>query len=429
MKERQVMLKEDVLESDEQALEEVESPYFVPASPDQPSKQEIESRALLPPQSPATEPPEWLAPAEGQPEAKGRGRRVGPLHRRPVVLAIGAMLLASALGGGYLYLDHAWHFQSTDDAFIAARQSALAPKVSGYITAVPVTDNDHVAAGDVIARIDERDYRVALEQADAQVAAAEAGITNIDAQIIVQEAQISANKAQADQAQAALVFAKQQAARYQWLADKDSGSVQNAQQYNSQLHQQEAVVESAQATLKLAQRQVASLKAQHASAVASLAQAKAQRDQAQLNLSYTTVTAAQPGRVVNLTAAVGQFAQPGTNLTIFVPDQIWVTANFKEIQLDRMRPGEPVTLNIDAYSERAIRGHVDSVQPGSGTAFSLLPAQNATGNYVKIVQRVPVKIVMDNPPTDVALGPGMSVVPTVRVDATPSLYERLRGWL
>jgi membrane fusion protein, multidrug efflux system len=114
---------------------------------------------------------------------------------------------------------------------------------------------------------------------------------------------------------------------------------------------------------------------------------------------------------------------------MFVPDQIWVAANFKEIQLDHMRPGESVTLEIDAYPERALRGHVDSVQPGSGTAFSLLPAQNATGNYVKIVQRVPVKIVMDDPPTDVALGPGMSVVPTVRINPTPSLYERLRGYL
>jgi membrane fusion protein, multidrug efflux system len=121
--------------------------------------------------------------------------------------------------------------------------------------------------------------------------------------------------------------------------------------------------------------------------------------------------------------------QPGTNLTMFVPDQIWVTANFKEIQLDRMRPGEPVTLKIDAYPGRVIRGHVDSVQPGSGTAFSLLPAQNATGNYVKIVQRVPVKIVMDNPPSDVALGPGMSVVPTVRVDLAPSLVDRLGRFL
>jgi membrane fusion protein (multidrug efflux system) len=261
------------------------------------------------------------------------------------------------------------------------------------------------------------------------VAAAQASIENIDAQLQVQQAQISANEAQVEQAQAALVFAEQENARYQDLAQKGAGTVQNAQKYSSQLRQQQAALASAQATLKLAQRQIEALKAQRSSAVASLAQAKAQRDQAQLNLSYTTVTAAQPGRVVNLSAAVGQFAQPGTNLTMFVPDQIWVTANFKEIQLDRMRPGEPVTLAIDAYPERTIHGHVDSVQPGSGTAFSLLPAQNATGNYVKIVQRVPVKIVMDDPPTDVALGPGMSVVPTVRIDPTPSLFERLRGWL
>jgi len=418
------MSKESILERDELALPEVESPDFVPASPHRPSIREIEERAPLPPDSPAAKQPELPASAEKkQPEASN-----GLLHRRPAVLAIGAMLLAAAVGGGYAYLDYAERFQSTDDAFIAARQSAMAPKVSGYITAVAVTDNEHVAAGDVIARIDDRDYRIALEQAAAQVAAAQAGIENIDAQLEVQQAQISANQAQVEQAQAALVFAEQQNARYQELAQKGSGTIQNAQQYSSQLRQQHAALANAQATLKLSQRQIEALKAQRNSAVASLEQAKAQRDQAQLNLSYTTVTAAQPGRIVNLSAAVGQFAQPGTNLTMFVPDQIWVTANFKEIQLDRMRPGEPVTLQIDAYPERAIRGHVDSVQPGSGTAFSLLPAQNATGNYVKIVQRVPVKIIMDDPPTDVALGPGMSVVPTVRIDPTPSLYERLGGW-
>src|SRR5262249_4083794 len=194
----------------------------------------------------------------------------------------------------------------------------------------------------------------------------------------------------------------------------------------------EAALASAQANLKVAQRQLESVKAQRESAVASLAQANAQRDQAQLNLSYTTVTAAQAGRGVQLSAAVGQFAQPGTKLHMFVPDEISVTANFKEPHVDAMRPGhpgtlqihprpvQPPTLEIDAYRERAIRGHVDRVQPGSGTAFSLLPAQNATGNYVKIVQRVPVKLVMDNPPKDVSLGPGMSVVPMVRVNAAPS---------
>jgi membrane fusion protein (multidrug efflux system) len=292
-----------------------------------------------------------------------------------------------------------------------------------------VTDNQHVPAGGVIARIDERDYRIALEQAQAQVASAEANIENIDAQISVQQAQISANEAQVEQVQAALVFAQQQAVRYQWLDQKDSGRVMDAQQWASQLRQQQAALESAKATLKLAQRQIEALKAQRASAVGSLGQAKAQRDQAQLNLSYTTVTADQAGHVTNLTAAVGQFAQPGTNLTMFVPDEIWVAANFKENQLDAMRPGQPVTLEADAYPERTIHGHVDSVQLGSGTAFSLLPVQNATGNYVKIVQRVPVKIILDDPPADVALGPGMSVVPSVRVDPAPSLSERLRGWL
>jgi membrane fusion protein, multidrug efflux system len=368
-----------------------------------------------------------VRPIEGdrKPDDKAKGR----LFRRPRAVITGLLLLLATSVASYLYLDYSRHFEATDDAFIAARQFAIAPKVSGYITAVPVTDNQHVDAGAVIARIDDRDYRTALEQAQAQVVAAQSSIDNIDAQVTVQQAQINASQAQVDQAQAGLVFAEQQAARYEALSHDGAGSVQNAQQYTSQLHQQQAALASAQATLKVAQRQLDALKAQRDSAEASLAQAKAQRDQAELNLSYTTVTAAQPGRVVNLSAAVGQFAQAGTNLTMMVPDDIWVTANFKETQLDAMRPGQKVTLSIDSYPEREIRGHVASVQPGSGTAFSLLPAQNATGNYVKIVQRVPVKVIIDNPPSDVALGPGMSVVPTVRVDPSPSLYETLRGAL
>jgi membrane fusion protein (multidrug efflux system) len=226
-----------------------------------------------------------------------------------------------------------------------------------------------------------------------------------------------------------LVFAEQQAGRYEELARKGSGSIQNAQQYSSQLRQQQAGVKAMKAGLNVAERQITALKAQRINAEANLAQAIAQRNQAQLNLSYTTVRAAEPGRVANLTAAAGEFAQAGATLTMFVPDEIWVTANFKEIQLDAMRPGQTVSLRIDAYPEREIYGHVASIQPGSGTAFSLLPAQNATGNYVKVVQRVPVKIVIDNPPTDVTLGPGMSVAPSVRVNPEPSLYERLTSSL
>lgn len=423
------MFEDNVLERDTSGHEGIGNPPSAPASHELDVKSHEPApaaRVPVPDESPADK---ASPPAAAQPQTTGKARRDSFLRRRPVVSAIGVVLLAAALGAGYLYMNYSEHFESTDDAFIAARQSAIAPKVSGYITAVPVTDNEHVAAGQVIARLDDRDYRVALAQAEAKVAAARASIENINAQLDVQQAQIAANQAQFDQTQAALVFAQQQAARYQHLEQSGYGTVQNSEQYTSQLHQQQAAVLSAKATLNLAQRQVEALKAQRKSADANLAQAEAQRDQAQLNLSYTTVTTAVPGRVANLTAAVGQFAQTGTNLTMFVPDEIWVTANFKEIQLDRMRPGEKVTLRIDAYPGRTINGHIASVQPGSGTAFSLLPAQNATGNYVKIVQRVPVKIVMDNAPTDVALGPGMSVVPTVRIDPSPSLIERLGRWL
>src|SRR3984885_10136134 len=400
----------------------------VPPATQEPSRQRATTTDVTA-KVPAPKNPEQPQPRNDNAPSIAKPAEKGFLRRRPVLSAIGTLLLVSVLGGGYVYVDQTGHYQSTDDAFVAARQSSVAPKVSGYISAVPVTDNQHVAAGEVIARIDDRDYRIALEQAEAQVAAAQASIENISAQLEVQNAQINANQAQVDQTQAALVFAQQQAERYEHLEQTGYGTVQNAQQYTSQLHQQQAALQSAQATLRLAQRQIEALKAQHNSAVANLAQAKAQRDQAKLNLSYTTVTAAEPGRVVNLSAAVGQFTQPGTSLTMFVPDEIWVTANFKETQLDRMRRGDPVTLEIDAYPERTIRGHVDSVQSGSGTAFSLLPAQNATGNYVKIVQRVPVKLIMDNTPTDVALGPGMSVVPTVRINPAPSLVERLTRFL
>ena len=224
--------------------------------------------------------------------------------RHTITVAFGLLCLLLALPAGYLYWDYTSHFEYTDDSYIAARQFAIAPEVSGYITAVPVTDNEHVNAGDVIARIDDRTYRAALAQARAQVAAARANIENINAQLAVQQAQISADQAQVDKAQAALVFAQQQASRYQYLAKTIAGTVQDAQNYTSQLQQQQATLDSAQATFKLAQRQIDALKAQRDSAVASLKQAKAQRDQAQINLGYTTVTADQPGRVVQLSAAV-----------------------------------------------------------------------------------------------------------------------------
>ena len=373
--------------------------------------------------SPAAALREGAAAAGRQPPEAAPPAAAGK-RRRPILVA-GPIVLAVLAAAGYVYWDHSAHFASTDDAFVAARQYSVAPNVSGYVSAVPVTDNQHVAAGDVIARIDDRIYRAALAQAAAQVASAKANVEVVEAQISSQQAQIESAKASLDQSEAALEFAREQATRYERLQTMGSGTVQNAQQYEAQLREQQASVRSAQAALELAQRQLGTMEAQRAVAAASLAQAEAQRDQAEINLSYTTVAAAESGNVVNLGAAVGQFVQPGASLSNFVPDAIWVVANFKETKLDAMRPGQPATLSLDAYPGRAIHGHVASIQRGSGTAFSLLPAENATGNYVKIVQRVPVKIVMDDAPADFALGPGMSVDPTVRVDPAPSLFERM----
>ena len=388
--------------------------------------------ASAPAEAPRLRPASPLGEAERQlglpPEPPDEAPR-SDRSRRFALLVVAPLAAAAVAAAGYLSWDEAAHFQSTDDAFIASRQFAVAAKASGFVAEVPVADNQHVAAGDVIARIDDRDYRVALAIAEAQAVAAKANVDSVDAQLEVQQAQIEQSQAQVESAEAALAFAEQQASRYDDLAQRGAGTVQNAQQYSAALRQQQAAVKTAKAALATAQRQVAALNAQRASAAAAFAQANAQVDQAKLNLSYTVVTAAQPGRVASLSGAVGQFAAAGTSLAMFVPDEIWAVGNFKETQLDAMRPGQSVTIAVDAYPERALRGHIASVQPGSGTAFSLLPAENATGNYVKVVQRVPVKIVLDEPPTDVALGPGMSVVPTVRVDPTPSLYERLRSWL
>jgi membrane fusion protein (multidrug efflux system) len=376
-------------------------------------------------------PADQPASKEGKPAAKDEKPPEKPrknfLRRHPLMAGAGLVALLIAGVAAYIYWDNSSHFESTDDAFIAARQFAIAPQVAGYVTAVPVTDNQHVNKGDVIAQIDQRDYLTALAQAQAQVAGAQAGIHNVDAQIATQDAQISAAQAQVAQAQANQDLAKVTWGRDQPLVKQGWATAQQGTTDVQNLKAQQATVDSAQASLKVAQRQIDTLRAQRKSQEATLAQAEAQLDQARLNLSYTTVIADQPGRVVNLSGAVGQYAQVGTDLTMFVPDEIWVTANYKETQLDRMRPGQPVDMEIDAYPKRDFHGHVDSVQPGSGPAFSLLPPENATGNYVKIVQRVPVKLSLDNPPTDVSLGPGMSVVPTVRVDPSPTLYEKWKA--
>ncbi|MBV8920590.1 HlyD family secretion protein [Bradyrhizobium sp.] len=349
--------------------------------------------------------------AGGKPPPSLRER----LREHWLLATVAACVLLIAAIGGLAYWLAIRNFESTDDAYVAARSFSIAPKVGGYVTEVPVSDNQHVKAGDLLVRIDDRDYKIALDQAQAQVAVAEANIGNVQAQIDSQHQQVDQAKAQVDQAEAQLKFAEQEESRAKDLVDKGAGTVQREQQTHSDLLGQQANTARTKAALVAAELGVKTLEAQLASARASLQQAQAQLDQARLNLQYTQLTAAQSGRVVKLSGAVGTFATSGQSLMMFVPDEVWVVANYKETQLRDMRPGQQVELRIDAYPGRKLTGRVDSVQPGSGTAFSLLPAENATGNFVKVVQRVPVKIMIDDWPADLPIGPGMSVVPWVRV--------------
>ena len=337
-------------------------------------------------------------------------------RRHPLWILLGLVALAAAAVAGYfVWLITFYPYESTDDAFVDARSFAVATKVSGFLTDVPVTDNQHVAAGGVIAQIDPTDYQVALDQARARVEGANAAILSADAQIKSAKTAVEQAREQLKAAQAALEYARDENARREALVESGAGTVQAAQQAQTSLQQAQANAAQAQASVNNAITDIDVTEAQEANAQATLRQAQAAQEVAEQNIRYTTIQAAQPGRVVRLTGSKGQYVETGQSVAMFVPDTIWVTANFKESQITDMRPGQPVDLRIDAYPDHPLRGKVDSVQPGSGTAFSLLPAENATGNYVKVTQRVPVKIVVDNWPQDVAIGPGMSVVPTVTV--------------
>jgi len=357
--------------------------------------------------------PSREAKSAGGQGAKKRSWRDTFRKRRGLAITIAIVVVVLLLALIVWWL-HARQYESTDDAFIDTRTVQISAQISAAIIDVPVTDNQPVDAGTELVRLDDRDFLAQVDQAKAQVAQAQASIVNLTAQITAQEARIDQADKQVAQAQAALTFAQQEADRYQQLARQGTATVEQAQQYTSNLLQNQASLAAAQANAIAAAKQDPVLQAQRKLSEAQLAQARAALEQAEANLSRTIITAPVDGRVTKLTAAKGAYAAVGQALMMFVPRNVWVTANFKETQLDLMRSGQPVAIRIDAYPDRTFEGHVDSIQSGSGTAFSLLPAENATGNYVKIVQRVPVKIVFDRPP-DVLLGPGMSAVPTVKV--------------
>jgi membrane fusion protein (multidrug efflux system) len=349
------------------------------------------------------------------------GARISGAKLKQAVLglAVIAGIFAGADYGRY-YWTTGRYLVSTDDAYVDAHSTVISPKVSGYISEVPVEDNQRVKAGQVIARIDPRDYRTALNAARANVAAAQASIATLTEQTAQQRLAVEQVRQAVASDQAALLYSQQNFQRYTELARTGSGTVQQVQQTNSDLLQKQAKLDSDKAGISSAEKQIAVLGAQLEQARAALAQQQAVEQQAEYNFGYTTITAPFDGTLGVRTAQVGQYVQPGTQLMAVVPlHQVYITANYMETQLTHVRRGQPVTLAIDTFPGTVVHGHVDSLAPASGQQFALLPPDNATGNFTKIVQRIPVKIALDQgDPLAGRLRPGMSVEPTI--DTNPA---------
>jgi membrane fusion protein (multidrug efflux system) len=344
-------------------------------------------------------------------------------RRRPMLRVILILVGVALLAAGLVWLIH-WYnvgrFQeSTNNAYMRADQVIVAPKVTGYVQQVYVADNQSVAAGQPLVKIDLRQYTASVDQAIATIQARQADIARAEADVRQQGAMIDQARAQLASARANAAFAAQQVARYAPLAASGAETGERLEQLRTQLAQANATVRVDEAALSAAERQVAALRAQGSQARAQLTAAQQSARSAQLNLGDTLVRSSIAGRIGDRTVRVGQLVQPGSRLMTVVPTQsIYVIANFKETQIRRMRIGQPAHVRVDAFPDLDLRGRVDSFSPGTGSQFALLPPENATGNFTKIVQRVPVKIVLHPTREQAAmLLPGLSVETTVDTQA------------
>ena len=340
------------------------------------------------------------------PPARKRGRKI------VIGLIIALVLLAGTMIYYHFYLAP---YVSTDDAFIDGYVTMISPRVPGQVVKLLVTDNQQVKEGDVLLELDPRDYETSLHLAQADLTAARSQWDEAQAQVKVSEARV----AQAQAAAVAAVAKNQRATndlqRYESVESR-AVSQSAIDQAQAQARSATADLAAARSQAKAAEAGVVLSQAGVETAAAGVQQAEARVEQARLNLSYTKIVAPLAGHVTARTVELGNYVQPGQMLLTLVPTNMWVVANFKETALTHLRAGQPVELRVDAYPDRKFKGRVDSFQRGTGARFSLLPPENAVGNYVKVVQRVPVKIIFDEPlPDGLDIAPGMSVVPTVTV--------------
>lgn len=333
------------------------------------------------------------------------------MKKRILRATILGLIAAGAVGGGTYWYLHRFD-ESTDNAYVHGDITAIAPKVSGYVVAIPVHDNQSVRAGDILVRIEDRDYQARVDQAQAGIKAAEAAISQIDKSLIAQQAVIAEARAGVDTWKAEEARARRELKRTNSLVRNDYASRQSQDNARADADKATAGLAQAEAQVASAESQVAVLQANRKAQEAALLQAKATLELAQANLDHTVITAPVDGVIGNRAVRLGQYVAPGTQMMALVPlDSLWIEANYKETQITDMEPGQTARISVDAFPDVPLTGVVDSLSPASGGQFSLLPAENASGNFTKIVQRIPVRIRLpkDNPLLG-KLRPGLSVI-------------------
>jgi membrane fusion protein (multidrug efflux system) len=347
--------------------------------------------------------------------------------KQRLLLGLASAALLGAAWYGFDWWTVGRFFQDTDDAYVGGNVTPISPHISGFIAEIAVTDNQLVKAGQLLIRLDDRDVRAAADHAEAILKQRQAALESLRAKYALQQTTIQQTSADLDAKTAQADFAKVDAERYRALARTNDGSQQDAQRTTSLDQAARASVASAQAALAAAKQQLTVLSADVDAAAADVAQAKADLETARLNLGYAEIRAPIDGFVGNRAAQVGAYVGQGTYLLTVVPAHgLWVDANFKEDQLARMEPGEPATIAADTLPGHVFRGHLQSLAPATGAVFSVIPPENATGNFTKIVQRVPVRIALDDgDPALIKIRPGLSTIATV--DTRPEPGQRPRS--
>jgi membrane fusion protein (multidrug efflux system) len=352
---------------------------------------------------------------EGETDLESVNQNRKPSFRRVALFTLAFLALIGVTGASYYWWTVGRFIESTDDAFVGGDVTVIAPKVAGFISRIPVADNQEVHAGDLLLKLDDRDYRAALAKAEAAVSLQKATLKNLEATRHLQDAFVTQAQAEIAATDAEITRTHDDQIRYKNLAASGTESAQSFENADTAYKQALANGEKSRAALTAAQRQLEVIATQRQQAQAALDAATAERDLSRLDLSYTELRAPIDGIIGNRSAQVGAYATAGSQLISLVPTHgLWIDANFKENQLAQFHPGSPATVKIDLFGRKSFRGRVVSIAPATGAQFSVLPAENATGNFTKIVQRVAVRIQLDDESALLGqLRPGLSVMARV----------------